>query len=125
MWPLLWHAPQQGPPAAPPRQGKQERVPFAALNDPTNDEPHATAWREALDRAGSAPRCGARRRDGRECQAPAMPNGRCRMHGGLSTGPRTAEGLERSRRARWRHGYYSAEAKAERREARAAIRLLR
>jgi hypothetical protein len=60
----------------------------------------------------------------RECQAPAMPNGRCRMHGGLSTGPRTAEGLERSRRARWRHGHYSAEAKAERHEARAAIRLL-
>jgi hypothetical protein len=41
-----------------------------------------------------------------------MPNGRCRMHGGVSTGPRTAEGLERSRRARWRHGHYSAEAKA-------------
>jgi hypothetical protein len=54
-----------------------------------------------------------------------MPNGRCRMHGGKSTGPRTAEGLERSRRARWRHGHYSAEAKAERREARAAIQLLR
>ena len=54
-----------------------------------------------------------------------MPNGRCRMHGGMSTGPRTSEGLERSRKARWRHGHYSAEAKAEREEARAAIRLLR
>jgi hypothetical protein len=29
------------------------------------------------------------------------------MHGGLSTGPRTPEGLERSRRARWKHGMYS------------------
>jgi hypothetical protein len=47
-----------------------------------------------------------------------MPNGKCRMHGGASTGPQTAEGLERSRKARWQHGYYSAEAKAERQEAR-------
>jgi hypothetical protein len=38
-----------------------------------------------------------------------MKNGRCRMHGGASTGPRTAEGLERSRRARWIHGAYSRE----------------
>jgi hypothetical protein len=29
---------------------------------------------------------------------------RCRMHGGSSTGPRTAEGLERCRRANWKHG---------------------
>jgi hypothetical protein len=39
-----------------------------------------------------------------------MPNGRCRLHGGLSTGPRTPEGLQRSRRARWVHGERSAEA---------------
>jgi hypothetical protein len=56
-----------------------------------------------------APRCGARTRRGTACRAPAMPNGRCRLHGGLSTGPRTPEGLERSRRARWRHGFYSRE----------------
>jgi len=49
------------------------------------------------------------------CRAPAMVNGRCRMHGGKSTGPRTPEGLERSRKANWKHGYYSAEAKAMRR----------
>ena len=42
-----------------------------------------------------------------------MANGRCRMHGGASTGPRTAEGLARSRRARWKHGLYSAEARAQ------------
>jgi len=35
------------------------------------------------------------------------------MHGGSSTGPRTAERLARSRRARWKHGRYSAEARAE------------
>jgi hypothetical protein len=54
-----------------------------------------------------------------------MANGRCRMHGGKSTGPRTAEGLERSRRARWKHGHYSAEAKAERARARLELHLLR
>jgi hypothetical protein len=41
-----------------------------------------------------------------------MRNGRCRLHGGLSTGPRTPEGLERSRRARWKHGGYSVEARS-------------
>jgi hypothetical protein len=40
------------------------------------------------------------------------------MHGGASTGPLTAEGLARSRRSRWKHGLYSAEALAERRRVR-------
>ena len=31
------------------------------------------------------------------------------MHGGRSTGPRTPEGRERSKRARWKHGSYSVE----------------
>jgi hypothetical protein len=35
------------------------------------------------------------------------------MHGGASTGPRTPEGLARSRRARWKHGRYSVQARAE------------
>ncbi len=50
----------------------------------------------------TAKRCGARARTrgGAPCRGPAMRNDRCRMHGGLSTGPRTVEGLERSRRAR-------------------------
>jgi hypothetical protein len=34
------------------------------------------------------------------------------MHGGKSTGPRTGAGLERSQRARWKHGAYSREARA-------------
>ena len=38
-------------------------------------------------------RCGANARStGQPCQAKAMPNGRCKNHGGMSTGPRTAEG---------------------------------
>jgi hypothetical protein len=44
-----------------------------------------------------------------------MPNDRCRMHGGASTGPRTPEGLARSKKANWKHGLYSLDAKAERR----------
>ena len=61
------------------------------------------------------PRCGAKTRAGGHCKAPAVwnrrkdvaRNGRCRLHGGLSTGPRTAEGLQRTLaalragRARW------------------------
>jgi uncharacterized protein YjgD (DUF1641 family) len=43
----------------------------------------------------------------------------------MSTGPRTAEGLERARTARLRHGYFTAAAKAERREARVTARELR
>src|SRR5258708_21360795 len=49
---------------------------------------------EALVRANAAPRCGARsKRTGLPCRAAAMPNGRCKVHGGKSTGPRTPEGL--------------------------------
>ena len=63
----------------------------------------------------NASRCGAKTRSGTPCKAPAMANGRCRMHGGKSTGPRTPEGLERSRNANLKHGFYSAESIAERR----------
>jgi hypothetical protein len=64
----------------------------------------------------SAARCGARTRRGNPCQSPAMANGRCRMHGGRSTGPRTKEGLARSARARWKHGFYSVAERAVRRQ---------
>ena len=68
------------------------------------------------------PRCGARTRKGGFCRAwPVRGRRRCRLHGGMSTGPRTAEGLERSRRARWKHGHYSREAL----EARARERAMR
>jgi hypothetical protein len=74
-------------------------------------EPHATrrGWLKNGNPPGDfakAARCGARTRRKTVCQGPAMPNGRCRMHGGLSTGPRTSEGQDRSRKARWVHGFY-------------------
>ena len=40
-----------------------------------------------------------------------MASGRCRMHGGASTGPRTPEGLQRIRKAPTKHGLYSAESR--------------
>ncbi len=62
----------------------------------------------------TAPRCGAKTRAGCACRQPAMPSprgsgGRCRFHGGKSTGPRTAEGLRRARTARLTHGFRTAE----------------
>jgi hypothetical protein len=61
------------------------------------------------------PRCGARTRTGAACRSPAMSNGRCRMHGGKSTGPRTRDGVERIRAARTTHGFWSPEGRAFRR----------
>ena len=60
-----------------------------------------------------AKRCEAKTRKGTPCQCPAMKNGRCRLHGGLSTGPKTAEGIQRIRRAVTKHGGYTAAAKTE------------
>lgn len=62
----------------------------------------------------TSPRCGANsKRTHQPCKQPAMANGRCRLHGGKSTGPKTKEGLERSRKANWKFGDYSQQAKAE------------
>lgn len=61
-----------------------------------------------------AARCGARNRRGTPCRCPAMQNGRCRLHGGLSTGPKTLAGIERIRKAITKHGRYSQTAISER-----------
>src|SRR5262249_25953474 len=55
----------------------------------------------------AAPRCGARTRAGCSCRQPAMGNGRCRLHGGKSTG--TAAGLARCRTASLVHGRRTAQ----------------
>src|SRR5436190_10208805 len=97
-------------------------------NEPLEREPidRVRARLEALLKANAASRCGARsKRTGKTCQGAAMPNGRCKFRGGKSTGPRAPEGLERSRRANWKHGHFSREAKAERSLPRAAILVLR
>jgi hypothetical protein len=55
-------------------------------------------------------RCGARTQKGTPCRMKPVSErkGRCRLHGGLSTGPKTAEGrariaeAQRRRWAKWR-----------------------
>ncbi len=96
----------------------------------TMNEPHANRKKKPIllkngNRQGNpmnAHRCGAKTRSGTPCKAPAMANGRCRMHGGKSTGPRTPEGLERSRKANFKHGFYSAELLEERKFIRQLLR---
>jgi len=70
-------------------------------------------------------RCGAKTRKGTPCQAPAMKNGRCRLHGGKSTGPKTPEGIERIRQAHLKHGEYTKEAIASRKGFNALLRELK
>lgn len=91
----------------------------------SNGGPGVPGWRRALVAADAVPRCGAATRRKTSCANPAMANGRCRMHGGRSTGPRTAEGRERCRRANWRHGARSADFVALRKEAMAIRRELK
>jgi hypothetical protein len=45
-----------------------------------------------------------------------MPNGRCRLHGGLSTGPKTAEGIRRIQEAVTKHGRRTLAAAVQRAE---------
>lgn len=63
-----------------------------------------------------SPRCLARTRRKTLCQSPAMPNGRCRMHGGTSPGP------PKNNKNALKHGAYSAETLAERRQIRGLLR---
>lgn len=58
-------------------------------------KPEATATRRGVpaDYAGDDPAlCNARTKTGRPCRAVALAHGRCKWHGGLSTGPKTPEG---------------------------------
>lgn len=49
--------------------------------------------------------CLAKTRSGTKCQKPPVKGkSRCRLHGGLSTGPRTAEGKARIAASHYKHG---------------------
>ncbi len=64
----------------------------------------AAGWKPSK-RDRDRERCGARTRAGGTCKAPAMwLKDRCRMHGGLSTGPKSPEGKAKSLAAA-REGY--------------------
>ena len=59
-------------------------------------------------------RCEARTRRGTLCQRPArLPVGRCKLHGGASTGPRTKDGLARLTESKIKHGKFTKEKRAE------------
>ncbi len=63
-------------------------------------------------------RCQARSsRSKQQCAKPSLKtskNHRCGTHGGLSTGPKTPEGIKRIQAAHWKHGNETKEAKADR-----------
>jgi len=86
----------------------------------SSGQPRGPGWQRGLEAARAADRCGARTRRGTTCQSPAMPNGRCRIHGGRSPGARPAE-----RNGNWRGGFYSQQSQAERRRLRDLIRQMR
>jgi hypothetical protein len=69
-------------------------------------------------RMNQAPRCGARIRTGLPCRSPAVRGRRrCRMHGGAA-----GSGAPVGNRNALRHGGYTAEAIALRREIRTLLR---
>ena len=66
--------------------------------------------------------CKARtKRAGTPCQLPAMPNGRCYLHGGASTGPKTEAGTQRIAQSKRKHGLYSKKSMMERKYLRSLI----
>ena len=81
-------------------------------------------WRFGPDWRGQ--RCGAKTRQGTGCQRPAnKKNGRCRLHGGASTGAKTSEGRDRISQANMRHGKYTKDKLEKRRENAAKGRQIR
>jgi len=51
--------------------------------------------------------CSAKTQSGHPCRKPALKRKRrCRLHGGLSTGPKTREGKARIAAAQLKHGRY-------------------
>ncbi len=64
-----------------------------------------------------SPRCGAKTRRGTPCQSPAVQGKkRCRMHGGAP-----GSGAQPDNKNALKHGYFSAEAIAERAEIRSFV----
>jgi hypothetical protein len=66
----------------------------------------------------ASPRCGAKTRSARPCEAPAVSGkARCRMHGG-APGSGAPKGNQNARK----HGLYTKEAREERRRLRELLR---
>ncbi len=71
--------------------------------------------------------CGAKARQNehKPCMQPSMKNGRCRLHGGRSTGAKTKEGKLRAAQANLKHGAYTQDAVQQRVEMREFLKELR
>jgi len=66
----------------------------------------------------SSQRCGARTRSGKPCRSPAVSaKKRCRMHGGAP-----GSGAPRSNKNALKHGFFTRDAIAERRQLRELLR---
>lgn len=66
-----------------------------------------------------AKHCGAKTRSGGRCKSLPMANGRCRLHGGKSTGPKDCRGNQNARK----HGIYGSHLTPEERAQFDAIEL--
>ena len=84
-----------------------DRQSFRVMKDNTKSWLYGPNWQ--------GQRCEARTRKGTLCQRPGNKiNGRCKLHGGRSTGPRTEAGLARLAKSKTIHGCFT---KAEREKA--------
>jgi hypothetical protein len=60
-------------------------------------EAETTSSRRINRSKQSRQKCGAfARSTGKPCRMKALANGRCKLHGGLSTGPKTPEGKKKA-----------------------------
>lgn len=80
------------------------------------DYPDECECRWLVDQ-GTSSKCEAKTRQGTRCSSPSMENGRCRMHGGKSTG------APKGNRNAWKHGRYSKETLEARRLVQVLTRL--
>lgn len=71
--------------------------------------------------------CGAKARTNghRPCRQPAMANGKCRLHGGKSAGPKTIAGKKRVKEVNTKHGFYSIESENQKKLVRDIIHFSR
>ncbi|MEA4858328.1 MAG: HGGxSTG domain-containing protein [Solidesulfovibrio sp.] len=88
----------------------------------TTNQPHVSTQSDSKPRPcrfnlAVVKKCSARsKRTGNPCRQPAMANGKCRFHGGKSTGAPVGN------KNAWKHGDYSAQAQERRREMRQLLR---
>lgn len=66
-------------------------------------------WTRSNRKKPVGSKCEAKTRSGRPCQSYAMPNGRCRMHGGVVKPWKNKNQFKPGNKAAVTHGLYSAE----------------